>query len=73
MHYYLSFTFRLLKFFMIIDDSFSQLTTRLIVHDSYGRIILSWNIMRFLTTALSLVKLRITYTGAGSNVDESLL
>ena len=32
----LSFSLSLFKFFMIVDDSFSRLTTRLIVHDSFS-------------------------------------
>ena len=32
----LSFSLSLLKFFMIVDDSFSRLTTRMIVHDSFS-------------------------------------
>ena len=31
----ISFSFSLFKFFMIFDDSFSRLTTRMIVHDSF--------------------------------------
>ena len=35
MHYdQLSFSLSLFKFFLIVDDSFSRLTTRMIVHDS---------------------------------------
>ena len=37
MHYHqLSFSLSLFKFFMIVDDSFSPLTTRTIVHDSFS-------------------------------------
>ena len=32
----LSFSLSLLKFFMIVDDSFSRLTTRMMVHDSFS-------------------------------------
>ena len=32
----LSFNLSLFKFFMIVDDSFSRLTTRMIVHDSFS-------------------------------------
>ena len=32
----LSFSLSLFKFFMIVDDSFSRLTTRMIVHDSFS-------------------------------------
>ena len=32
----LSFSLTLFKFFMIVDDSFSRLTTRMIVHDSFS-------------------------------------
>ena len=36
-HYHpLSFSLSLFKFFMIVDDSFSCLTTRMIVHDSFS-------------------------------------
>ena len=31
---YLSFTLSVFKFFMIVDDSFARLTTRMIVDDS---------------------------------------
>ena len=33
-YHQLSFSLGLFKFFMIVDDSFSRLTTRMIVHDS---------------------------------------
>ena len=33
-HWLSSFSLSLFKFFMIVDDSFSRLTTRMIVHDS---------------------------------------
>ena len=35
----LSFSLSLLKFFMIVDDSFSRVTTRMIVHNSFS---VSW-------------------------------
>ena len=35
-YHQLSFTLSLFKFFMIVDDSFSRLTTRMIVHDSFS-------------------------------------
>ena len=35
-YYQLSFSLSLFKFFMIVDDSFSRLTTRIIVHDSFS-------------------------------------
>ena len=34
-YHQLSFSLSLFKFFMIVDDSFSRLTTRMIVHDSF--------------------------------------
>ena len=34
--YQLSFSLSLLKFFTIVDDSFSRLTTSMIVHDSFS-------------------------------------
>ena len=37
MHYHqLSFSLSLFQFFMIVDDSFSRLTTHMIVHDSFS-------------------------------------
>ena len=33
-YHQLSFSLSLLKFFMIVDDGFSRLTTHMIVHDS---------------------------------------
>ena len=35
-YHQLSFGLNLFKFFMIVDDSFSRLTTRMIVHDSFS-------------------------------------
>ena len=35
-YHQLSFSLSLFKFFMIVDDSFSRLTTRTIVHDSFS-------------------------------------
>ena len=35
-YHQLSFSLSLFKFFMIVDDSFSRLTTRMIVHDSFS-------------------------------------
>ena len=35
-YHQLSFGLSLFKFFMIVDDSFSRLTTRMIVHDSFS-------------------------------------
>ena len=35
-YHQLSFSSSLFKFFMIVDDSFSRLTTRMIVHDSFS-------------------------------------
>ena len=35
-YHQLSFSLNLFKFFMIVDDSFSRLTTRMIVHDSFS-------------------------------------
>ena len=35
-YHQLSFSLSLFKFFMIVDDSFSHLTTRMIVHDSFS-------------------------------------
>ena len=35
-YHQLSFSVSLFKFFMIVDDSFSRLTTRTIVHDSFS-------------------------------------
>ena len=35
-YHQLSFSLRSFKFFMIVDDSFSRLTTRMIVHDSFS-------------------------------------
>ena len=35
-YHHLSFSLSLLKFFMIVDDSFSRLTTRIIVHDRFS-------------------------------------
>ena len=35
-YHQLSFRLSLFKFFMIVDDSFSRLTTRMIVHDSFS-------------------------------------
>ena len=35
-HHQLSCSLSLFKFFMIVDDSFSRLTTRMIVHDSFS-------------------------------------
>ena len=35
-YHQLSFSLILFKFFMIVDDSFSRLTTRMIVHDSFS-------------------------------------
>ena len=38
-YHQLSFSLSLFKFFMIVDDRFSRLTTRMIVHDSFS---VSW-------------------------------
>ena len=35
-YHQLSFSLSLFKFFMIVDDSFSRLTTHIIVHDSFS-------------------------------------
>ena len=35
-YHQLSFSLNLFKFFRIVDDSFSRLTTRMIVHDSFS-------------------------------------
>ena len=35
-YHQLSFSLSLFKFFMIVDDSFSRLTRRMIVHDSFS-------------------------------------
>ena len=35
-YHQLSFSLSLFEFFMIVDDSFSRLTTRMIVHDSFS-------------------------------------
>ena len=35
-YHQLSFSLNLFKFFVIVDDSFSRLTTRMIVHDSFS-------------------------------------
>ena len=35
-YHQLSFSLSLFKFFMIVNDSFSRLTTRMIVHDSFS-------------------------------------
>ena len=35
-YHQLLFSLTLFKFFMIVDDSFSRLTTRMIVHDSFS-------------------------------------
>ena len=35
-YHQLSFSLSLFKFFMIVDDSFSRLTTRMIVYDSFS-------------------------------------
>ena len=35
-HHQLSCSLSLFKFFMIVDESFSRLTTRMIVHDSFS-------------------------------------
>ena len=35
-YHQLSFSLSLSKFFMIVDDSFSRLTTRMIVHDGFS-------------------------------------
>ena len=35
-YHQLSFSLSLFKFFMIVDDSFSRLATRMIVHDSFS-------------------------------------
>ena len=35
-YHQLSFSLSLFKFFMIVDDSFSRLTMRMIVHDSFS-------------------------------------
>ena len=35
-YHQLSFSLSLFKFFMIVDDSFSRLTTRMIVHDNFS-------------------------------------
>ena len=35
-YHQLSFSLSLFKFFMIVDDSFSRLTTRMIVHDGFS-------------------------------------
>ena len=35
-YHQLSFSLSLFKIFMIVDDSFSRLTTRMIVHDSFS-------------------------------------
>ena len=35
-YHQLSFSLSLFKFFKIVDDSFSRLTTRMIVHDSFS-------------------------------------
>ena len=39
-YHQLSFSLSLFKFFMIVDDSFSRLTTRMIVHDSFPSAVL---------------------------------
>ena len=35
-YHQLSFSLSLFKFFMVVDDSFSRLTSRMIVHDSFS-------------------------------------